>query len=51
VLARDTANHAFVGSKFSGETISTSSKEWQHECEIAYLLNLPLPKRTRCSTT
>jgi hypothetical protein len=32
-------------SHLAGREVSTWSEEWKHECEIAYLLGLPLPKR------
>lgn len=43
--ARDFANHPLVRSEFTGQMISTHSEEWRHECEVAFLLAMPLAKR------
>jgi hypothetical protein len=32
-------------SHLAGREVSTSSEEWRHECEIAYLAMMPLAKR------
>jgi len=45
VPARDFANHPLVRSEFTGQMISTHSEEWRHECEVAFLLAMPLAKR------
>jgi hypothetical protein len=42
---RDVENHPLVRSEFTGQMISTSSEEWRHECEVTFLLALPLAKR------
>jgi hypothetical protein len=36
---------SFTWSDLAGREVSTSSEEWRLECEVAYLLSLPLPKR------
>lgn len=36
---------SFAWSHLAGREVSTSSEEWRHECEIAYLLAMPTAKR------
>lgn len=36
---------SFTWSHLAGREVSTSSEEWRLECEVAYLLSLPLPAR------
>ncbi|AOO80738.1 DUF7696 family protein [Bosea vaviloviae] len=38
-------NPPLVYSHLAGREVSTWSEEWKHECEIAYLLELPPPAR------
>jgi hypothetical protein len=42
---RNIANQPLVKSELSGQMVSTWSEAWRHECEIAYLLAMPLAKR------
>ena len=42
---RNIANQPLLKSELSGQMVSTWSEAWRHECEIAYLLAMPLAKR------
>jgi hypothetical protein len=42
---RNIANQPLVKSELSGQMVSTWSEAWRHECEITYLLAMPLATR------
>lgn len=41
-LMRDRNGHKLVRSEFSEVLIPISSEAWRHECEVAFLLGLPI---------
>lgn len=42
---RDLANEPMAFSLLANHEVSTWSEEWRHECEVAYLLDMPAEKR------
>ncbi|TCR65657.1 hypothetical protein [Bosea sp. BK604] len=45
MTTRDLANEPMAFSLLANRDVSTWSWEWQHECEIAYLLDMSAEKR------
>jgi hypothetical protein len=45
VPTRDRANEPMAFSLLANRMVSTWSEDWRHECEVAYLLDLPEKKR------
>jgi len=42
---RDLDNHPMAFSLLAGREVSTSSEEWRHECEVAFLLDMTSERR------